>query len=240
MALRKEDFHDLDFLSREELSSDGYSVYASGSIVHIASSFVSGNKIVTTDFFLRSIDDPVQIGDRVCIYNAEDADGYYTVKEILNDYSFSVEEDVEEVSFGEMHFMHPAGAKSIGFDPAGMTSITARNLQDAIKEIAVNSSGISQATHENLDTLTHHIAEDGYSLVTYDANKVMNYTIYSDNTMDKKIREYQLSYNINPCHTQVSSVHIIQYNAAGAPVNTLTETFGYLGNKIVSITSVKT
>jgi hypothetical protein len=240
MALRKEDFHDLDFLSREELSSDGYLVYASGSIVHIVSSLVSGNKIVTTDFFLRSIDDPVQVGDRVCIYNAEDADGYYTVKEILNDYSFSVAEDVEEVSFGEMHFMHPPGAKFIGFDPTGMTSITSRNLQDAIKEIAINSVGISEATHENLDTLTHHIAEDGYSLVTYNANKVMNYTIYTDNTMNKKIREYQLSYNINPCHTQVSSVHIIQYNAAGAPVNTLTETFGYLGNKIVSITSVKT
>lgn len=242
MALRKEDFHDLDFLSREELSSDGYLVFASGSIIHIVSSVVHSQKIVTTDFFLRSIDDPVHAGDRICVYNAEDADGYYTVKEVLTDYSFSVEEDAEEVSFGEIHFMHPAGAKSIGFDPTGLHSITARNLQDAIKEMVINGAGggLTPTGHENLDTLTHHIAEDGYSLVVYNANKVMNYTIYTDNSMSKKIREYQLSYNINPCHTQVSSVNIIQYNAAGLPVNTLTETFGYLGNKIISITSTKT
>lgn len=240
MALRKEDLYDLDILSREELTSDGYYVYASGSLIHITSSMVHSGKIVTTDFFLKSIDDPVQSGDRLHIYDSDGADGYYTINEILSDYSFSVIEDANEVSYGGLHFMHPAGAKSIGFDPTGLASITATNLQDAIKEIAINSSGISETTHENLDTLTHHIAEDGYSLVIYDANKVMNYTIYTDSTMTKKIREYQLSYDINACHTQVASVNIIQYNAAGNPVNALNESFEYLGNKIISITSFKT
>jgi hypothetical protein len=240
MALRKEDLYDLDILSREELTSDGYYVYASGSLIHITSSMVRSGKIVTTDFFLKSIDDPVQSGDRLHVCDSDGADGYYTIDEILSDYSFSITEDANEVSNGWLHFMHPAGAKFIGFDPTGLAAITATNLQDAIKEIAINSGGINETTHENLDTLTHHIAEDGYSLVVYDSNKVMNYTIYTDNTMNTKIREDQLSYDINTCHTQVSSVNIIQYNAAGIPVNTLNESFEYLGNKIISITSIKT
>lgn len=242
MTLRKEDLNDLDILSREELSSDGYFSYASGSIIYITSSLVSSNKIVTTDFFLRSIDDPVQVGDKIQISNSDTSDGYYTIGEILTDYSFSILEDVSEASYGDLSFLHPVGAKSIGFDPTGLTNITARNVQDAIRELALSGEvgGITEASHETLDTLVHHIAEDGYSLVVYDSNKVMNYTIFTDNTMSKKIREYQLSYNIDPCHTRVSSVQIIQYNALGNPVNTLTETFGYLGNKIISITSAKT
>lgn len=55
-----------------------------------------------------------------------------------------------------------------------------------------------------------------------------------------KIREYQLFYDIDPCHTRVSQVYIVQYNALGSPVSTLTETFNYFGNKIIGISSVKT
>lgn len=100
--------------------------------------------------------------------------------------------------------------------------------------------GIDPTAHELLDTLVHNIAEDGYSTVTYNANKITNYTIYTDSSMLTKIREYQLSYDIDPCHTRVSQVYIVQYNALGSPVSTLTETFNYFGNKIIGISSVKT
>ena len=238
MVLRKEDIYDLDFLSRDELISDGYKVYANGFVVSV----IGATKTIITDFFLYSIDAPVQSGDRVGIFNSRSCDGYYTIDQIVSDYSFTVLENINDDASGDLYFMHPTGARQIGFDPSGLTSTTARNLQDAIKDLVINGGigGITEATHETLDTLTHHIAEDGYSAVTYNGNKITNYTIYTSNSMNTKIREYQLSYNINPCHTLVSQVHIIQYNAAGSPINTLTESFEYIGNKIVGINSVKT
>lgn len=238
MVLRKEDLYDVDFLSRDELASDGYKIYANGFVVSI----IGATKTVITDFFLNSIDDPVRSGDRIGIFNSRTSDGYYTIDEITSDYSFTVLEAITNGSDGDLYFMHPIGAKQIGFDPSGLPTITARNVQDAIRELALSggAGGITESTHETLDTLVHHIAEDGYSAVTYDGNKVMNYTIYTSNSMTTKIREYQLSYDINPCHTLVSQVHIIQYNAIGSPISTLTENFQYLGNKIVGISSVKT
>lgn len=245
--ISKEDILDSDFFDAYELKSDGYSensTYLSN--VQIIST-INATKIININLapdgggILYSKDHPVEKNDIVYLQGTSGADGYYTVNSIISDTSFYINENINDSTGGFITFKYPSGASRIGFNSSGLVNTTASNVQDAIKDIDFSISDfLSSIEHENLNTLTHNIAQDGYSLITYLNNDIINYTIWTNPSMITKIREYQISYTITPCNKKINQVITIQYDLLGSPLNTLTETVNYNGNKILSITSVKT
>lgn len=97
-------------------------------------------------------------------------------------------------------------------------------------------SGISPAQHEALDTLVHKINETSYQEATYASGKLSVFTTWTDNLKTTKIREISLTYSGN----QLATATIVQYNGAGAAVQTLTKTFNYTGSTLNSIDLVRT
>lgn len=97
-------------------------------------------------------------------------------------------------------------------------------------------SGITEAQHEALDTLTHDIDESSYDEVTYGSgNRVSTYIVWETAAKLKKIREEQYTYSGN----NVSQSVTIQYDGAGAVKMTMTEVYTYSGNKVTSVTRTK-
>jgi hypothetical protein len=241
MSLSKSDFNDADLVDSLELLSDGYSVYKTIPIVGTTSGTKNIQISPTSSIFglIFDADAPASPGDRVRLVGTSGADGYYTIGSIVDNDNFIVLENISSSTGGNASFIYPPGAKSVGFDPSGLSITTAKNVQDAIRDVANNASGISSSQHEILDTLIHNIAEDGYSVITYSGNNIINYTIWTDSSMVTKIRDYTINYTISPCNQKIDQVVTKQYNNLGLVVQTLTENFVYSGNKIINITSTK-
>jgi hypothetical protein len=249
MGIRKQDIVDADILDADELISDGYEIYLS-SIPVITTT--SGTKTVVIalppdgEGLTYAGDHPVAPKDIVHIYGTAGGlgDGYFTISTIVNDTTFTTHENIGTSTDGYVSFIYPSGALAIGYDPTKQIIITAHNVQDALDQLsaALVGGGLTETQHEQLYTLTHDDARDGYGLVTYSsttcsASKITNYTIWTNNLMTQKIREYQISYLSN---NKVSQVITIQYNAYGIETARLQETLNYYLNKIVSVTSVRT
>jgi hypothetical protein len=237
----RSDVDDSEFLDAEELASDGYSSYRTVNV----SSIVSANKNIVilsqnTLDILKYVDYPLQPGDKVRI-TGNAAAGTYTVDEIINDTTFSVIETIINASDGYAEFIYPSGASNIGYDPSEQNTpyIISTNVQDALTELSNNIGGI--ANHENLDTLVHDLAEDGYSVATYNNlntctfNYITNYTTYTNTSMTTKVREQQIAYTGH----NITQVITIQYNQLGNEASRLTENIVYEGNRIKTVTSTK-
>lgn len=102
-------------------------------------------------------------------------------------------------------------------------------------EKGLTGTGISESQHENLDTLTHWIAETGYEENTYSGNNITNTTTWTSPAKTTKVREEQLTYSGN----KVQQIVSIQYNALGVETYRVTEVMTYSGNKITSITRTR-
>jgi len=173
-GIRKEDLDDLDIVDSIELASDGYTVYLTSTIF----STINAGSVITINYpsdgegLITGRDHSAQTGDRVRLTGTSGglADGYYIVNSIISETSFSVNEVIASSTGGTIYFMYSAGAKSVGFDPSGLITITANNVQDAIKEIAFNSTGISEPIHKSLRHLIHFIVDgpgDGFPSGSY-------------------------------------------------------------------------
>lgn len=122
---------------------------------------------------------------------------------------------------GELRY---AGGKFSLFDAAGEFDPRA------------GGSGMSEAQHEALDSLTHELAEDSFEELTYSGNKVTNSTVWTSPAKTLKIRETQITYSSN----KVSQAVDIQYNAAGVEVYRLTQVMTYSGKKVQTVTTTRT
>jgi len=156
MSIRKEDLVDSDIIDAYELISDGYNVYYSA-IGQIVGTTSSTKNIEITGFRTFDIDHPIESGDRVRLLNtsAGAADGYYIVNLIVDDYNFTVVENINDSTGGDGYFMFIPGAQKVGFDPTGLNITTSTNLQNAIIDIANNS--FSSGQHKSLRQLIHFI-----------------------------------------------------------------------------------
>jgi hypothetical protein len=105
-----------------------------------------------------------------------------------------------------------------------------------IVEPGGTGSGISAAQHENLDTLVHNLSETTYQELLYSGNKLTSATYWTTPGKTLKIRESTFTYTGNKLTGSVK----IQYNGAGAVVQTLTSTYSYSGNQLVSVDVVRT
>ena len=100
----------------------------------------------------------------------------------------------------------------------------------------VSASGITESTHEDLDTLAHDIVEDSYEEVTYSGGRLTNATTYTDAGKTTKIRELQVSYT----GARVTQSVYIQYDAAGTESYRLTDVYTYSGGRLATTTRTRT
>jgi hypothetical protein len=111
------------------------------------------------------------------------------------------------------------------------------NSGDAIWRTSVaGGGGLSELEHEALDTLVHEIDETSYDEVTYVGHNVSSYIVWETSAKLKKIREELYSYALD---NKVSQVIAKQYDVTGVLKMTVTESYTYSGNKILSITRTK-
>jgi len=237
MVIRKEDLADLDIVDALELGSDGYYVFLSA-IGQIVSTTSSTKTVVITGFLLNDRDNPVESGDRLRLVNTSggSADGYYLINTVLSTTSFTVLENINDSAGGDGYFMFVSGAKKVGFDPTGIGVTTATNLQDAIKDIADNASGISANTHKSLRQLIHFIDNgpaDGFASGAY--REILpvedpfptSVIWWESAAKTEKIVEKTYTYNDNKT---VSQVQWKMYDTDGSTVlTTVTDSITYSG-----------
>lgn len=165
MSIRKTDILDTEIVDAYELAADGYYHY------YLTTTLVSTDSLskeVTINYasdgegIFYSKDHPAQHGDIVSLSGTTGADGYYTINQVLNDLTFTVNETIPSSIGGGIVFIYPSGASNVGFDSRGLTSTNADTLQDAVKDVAavvddlvVNS--VSFDDHETLRQLIHFL-----------------------------------------------------------------------------------
>jgi len=237
MGIRKEDLVDLDIVDAYELISDGYYVYYSA-IGKIVATTAGSKNVEITGFRLSDVDHPVEAGDRVRLINTSggSADGYYIISAIINDSNFTVVESINNSTGGDGYFMYISGAAKVGFDPAGLVVTTAKNLQDAVKDIANNASGISANAHKSLRQLIHFIDNgpaDGFASGAYREilpveDPFPTSVIWWESVAKtEKIVEKTYTYNDNKT---VSQVQWKMYDTDGTTVlTTVTDSITYSG-----------
>lgn len=227
--IRSRDIVDGEIFDSSELSSDGYLPIVNN--INITS--VISGEITISGFSLLYEEVKPKIADRVYI-KTSNIDGYFTIKQILSEFVFKVFEVIPDSSFGFCDFIYKPGAYNIGFD--GYSSgIPHSNVQDALKWLQANSSGISQSYHENLNTLAHDYVSDGYGVITYNSACVslpVNYTIYENNLLLKKIQEYDLTYDI---YRKVTQIDCLTYDNIGVVNSLLRINIYYLNQNVSSI-----
>jgi hypothetical protein len=239
-GIRKEDLDDLDIVDSSELASDGYAVYLSSTLISTNS---IGNVITIVlppdgEGLITGRDHLANAGDRVRLTGTSGglADGYFIINSIVSETSFSVNTSIVSSTGGIIYFMHQVGAKSVGFDPSGLFTITAHNVQDAIKEIALNASGISETTHKTLRHIIHFIDDgpgDGFLSGAYKeilpaANPFPTSVIWWESAAKiKKMLEKEYIYNSNKT-VGIASWKIYDTNGVTVLV-TVTDTIVYSG-----------
>jgi hypothetical protein len=240
MVIRKEDLADLDIVDSSELASDGYAVYLSSILISTNS---IGNVITIVlpsdgEGLITGRDHLANAGDRVRLTGTSGglADGYFIINSILSETSFSVNTSIVSSTGGTIYFMYPVGAKSVGFDPSGLLTITAHNVQDAIKEVAYNATGISEPIHKTLRHIIHFIDDgpgDGFLSGSYKEILPLKDPFptsviwWESSAKIKKLLEKAYTYNANKT---VSQAQWKIYDTDGSTVlTTVTDTIVYSG-----------
>lgn len=145
--LRSTDVLDADFVDAYELGSSGSTVYLSATAV----STTGGTKVVVIalpadgEGIITGRDHPAEAGDKVLLSGTSGGlgDGLFTIATVLTDLTFSVVEAIGTSVGGSASFRYPAGAKKVGFDPAGTPSAQT-TVQAALAE-ALNATGGDRA-----------------------------------------------------------------------------------------------
>lgn len=106
----------------------------------------------------------------------------------------------------------------------------------SLTTLTTGGSGISEATHEILDTLKHAIAEDSHQQITRSSGKVSNITFWTDSGETQKIREIVITRSAG----RVSQVDIIQYDSGGTEKMRVTGTLTRVSGRVDHIDWVET
>jgi hypothetical protein len=111
-------------------------------------------------------------------------------------------------------------------------------MQDAtgVFDPRTGGGGLTPSSHRPLDQLVHELAEDAHVEIIKVAGRVTQVIAWTDNGKTLKIREE----TITRVGGLVSQTVEVQYNGAGAAVETMTRTYNRTGNEVSSITEVLT
>lgn len=161
--IRKEDILDTDFVDAYELRSDGYgpnSIYLSN--IPVISTTALTKTIITNLAFdgngIVYSDHPLEKDDIVCLSGTSGADGYYTVNLVIDNFTFTVNEIINNSTGGLAQFRYPAGGLKIGYDITrySAVNITHNTVQEAIQDLDVAiTGGLTPTQHETLRQLIH-------------------------------------------------------------------------------------
>lgn len=98
-----------------------------------------------------------------------------------------------------------------------------------------NASGLSEAEHELLDTLTHELAEDCWTEIVRASGYVSEVIVWTSNGKTKKIREYLVARSAG----RVSSITVKNYDSMGVLVTTISYVVTRQDGLVVSITATR-
>jgi len=104
-----------------------------------------------------------------------------------------------------------------------------------LTELLAGEGGLTEVTHETLDTLVHEIAETSYEEITRTSGRVTSIIIWATSAKLKKVRET----TITRAAGKVSVIVEEQYDAAGTLKKTLTGTITRTSGRVSSIDWVK-
>lgn len=177
----------------------------------------------------------VDPGDIAHIYGSSGGgDGYYTVKQVLSDTTFSVNEPIADSTGGNVDFLYQSGSTLVGLDPVGMIDVTGTTVQQAVQEL--DAIKISAPEHKILDQLIHFINDGpGHGFTANAYEEVTPFgsifpsaiTWYYSNAKTKKIFEELITWSgVVP-----SAITYNIYSPDGITVvQSATDTFTYINN----------
>lgn len=102
--------------------------------------------------------------------------------------------------------------------------------------LRTGGSGITEAQHEALDTLTHSLSESHYTEVLKTGGKVSSVVEWETSDKLKKVRETVITRSTG----KVSQVEVTQYDGSGNWKAKLTGTITRTSGKVSSISWVRT
>lgn len=195
--ITKADLSDLDILDAYELGSDSTTTFLSTSVV----STTSGTKTVVVSLpadgegLKTSRDHPVEPKDIVTITGTSGGagNGTFTVATVVNDTSFTVVESIGTSTGGSVSFAYPPGASGIGYFTAEQRVTTNNKVQDAITDIANQTSLSEPLMHSNIEnTLTYSgslvTQEKWVNTLTSKTVRQVDYT-YTSGKVTKEVRK---------------------------------------------------
>lgn len=244
MTISKADISDLDIFDAYELSSDGTEVYRTN--VSVISITASSKTIIVSDG-LNSYDSPSESGDFVVISGTTSSNGKYTINQVINDTTFTINESIiSSGNIGTATFIYPAGSKKIGFDKTGLSYITSSNVEGALKELdsAISTIAIGGGGTTNQRSLILLSGTDGpfesFASGTYKETLPSgnmfptSITWWDSSSKTSKILEKAISYGSNK---QPNSITYKVYDIDGISVlSTAADTITYSGSFEISRT----
>lgn len=105
-----------------------------------------------------------------------------------------------------------------------------------LSDLIAGTGGLTEGTHEVLDTLVHQLAENLHIQLTRSGGRVSNVTAWTDGTETTKVREIQVTRTAG----KISQVVAIQYDGTGVEKSRLTYTVTRVSGKVDSIDVVET
>ena len=193
----------------------------------------SGTKTITLEGGSRLQNGwQAQKGDIVEIVGG-DAQGDYTIDEVLSQTEMSVVESIPNASSGDVTIYHPPGADQIGVDRRELDEIEGNTVQENLESLEglLGGEGITEEAHEDLNTLTHNLAENAHIDYTRQRHQITNVTWWTDNQKTQKIREADIDYERHIPTEQT----VIQYDGDGNEIYRLVYTYEFDGLQVNTV-----
>jgi len=224
MGLNVEQIRDSAIIEEDELASGGVqSPSYSGPFTII--SVVSSTKIITLDSTgydgtTELSSERISHGDIIVITEGSAA-GTYTVNQIINETSFSVNESIPNASSGSLSFYYPSACTKIGKDIISKpNTFRSNNLEQILNDLDEENDG-------------------GYSEITYTNGVfVSKITVWNSVAKNKKRSEINYTYSSSPFVSQV--IKNIYNENGDTIIATITTDISYSNGIIVNINSVVT
>jgi len=227
--IRKEDIIDAEIVDADELISDATLVYFA--TITIVSTTTGTNIIVVSGFTFNNPDVQVEAGDLIQITGSAAA-GTYTINSIINSTTIDVVESIVTSTGGTADLLYDSGSLRVGFNPAGLTAVSATDVQNAIQQLAT-SIGSTTLNYDLLLSVDPPRPDNNYSNIKTNNNITQETWKRTDLTNLKRI---DYTYTSNKVTTEVIRV----YAANGSTVVAqLTSTMTYSGNTVTAIASVR-
>ena len=162
-------------------------------------------------------DDPMLYAPLDASEDAPDVAGVYLQQGALRDQLVTVYRDTDD---------------KLWFEDTDNSGAARKSLLD------LSGGGITEAQHEDLDTLTHDLAETSFEEVIRSAGRVTDVIIWTDSGKTTKVCET----NVTRSGGQISSIVRKHYDATGTLLagQTLTGTVARSGGQVASVDWVQT